>query len=91
MAEACGETKLINRYGFHIRPSTTFAELARKYSSIITVTANGKTTDAKSPLGLMQLSVRQGTVIKIFACGDDAAIAVQALQDHVDSRFGGIE
>jgi phosphocarrier protein len=89
--EASQEVTIINKYGFHARPSTTFSQLARCFKSVIKVETNGLSGDGKSVMGLMSLGAPQGTVIRIIAQGEDAIAAVKALSEHVTDRFGGIE
>ena len=89
--EASAETVIVNKYGFHARPSTSFSALAKGFSAAITVEVNGQDVDGKSIMGLMSLGAAQGTHLTIRADGVDAAEAVAQLKAHVDDRFGGIE
>ena len=88
---ASARTTIRNKYGFHVRPSTSFSQLAATFSSDIQVTAGEMTADAKSIIGLLTLGALCGTSITINAKGDDAAAAVQALKELVESSFNGIE
>lgn len=85
------EAEILNKYGFHARPSTSFSTLAGQFQSTINVHVDGVCVDGKSIMGLMSLGAQQGTKIRIVAEGDDEAEAAQALKAHVDERFGGIE
>ncbi len=86
-----GKTKLINAHGFHVRPSTTFAALATKFSAKIEVSANGAPpVDGKATIMLMTMGASQGTEITVTAEGSDAQEAVDALVAHIDDSFGGI-
>ena len=89
--EATVECTIINKYGFHARPSTSFSALASSFQSNIIVSANGSEVDGKSIMGLMSLGAPSGAKITITANGKDAQQAADALREHVDSRFGGIE
>jgi phosphotransferase system HPr (HPr) family protein len=91
MGKAVSQTTIQNKYGFHARPSTSFALLAKTFSSAITIEVNGVQVDGKSVMALMSLGAMQGTVVRIHGNGDDAGKAVAALKAHVDDRFGGIE
>ncbi len=82
---------ILNTYGFHARPSTTFSQIARGFEASITIETDGQTADAKSVMELMSLGAEQGRKIHIRAEGADAESAVAALKAHVDDRFGGIE
>jgi len=85
------EATILNKYGFHARPSTSFSTLAKQFTATVVVATNGMEVDGKSIMGLMSLGAPQGTVIAIRAEGADAEAAVAALRAHVDDRFGGIE
>lgn len=85
------EAVILNKYGFHVRPTTSFTKLANTFSSQITVEYQDQVVDAKSVIGLMSLGAIQGARIRIIAEGEDAEEAVAALRAHVDDRFGGID
>jgi PTS hybrid protein len=79
-----GEAVLVNRDGLHARPAADFVTRASAYSSAITV--NGQ--NAASLLGVMALGLTRGAHVVIEATGDDAADAVTALVELIDSGFG---
>lgn len=85
------DAEIINQYGFHARPSTSFSTLAKQFKSSVTVAADGAEVDGKSIMGLMSLGVQQGKVIRIQADGEDEQEALAALTAHVADRFGGID
>lgn len=91
MAHATTDVTILNRYGFHVRPSTSFSQLALRYPCDIEVAMDSQTVDAKSVMGLMTLGAVCGTCIVIRAEGDQAEEAVCALKELVESRFGGID
>ena len=65
--------------GLHTRPAAAFAARAAGFRSAIAVHKGEMTADAKSPLLLLTLGVRQGDRIVISADGPDAEAAVEAL------------
>ncbi|MCC8180131.1 MAG: HPr family phosphocarrier protein, partial [Planctomycetes bacterium] len=81
----------LNKYGFHVRPSTQFMQKAREYQSEITVEVENTRADGKSIMQLMALGAMQGTKVKIFARGCDAQEAVTSLVSLIQGRFGGID
>ena len=89
--EASAETPILNKYGFHVRPSTQFMQKAREYSADITVEVDGIKADGKSIMQLMALGAMQDAIVKISAVGDDAEEAVANLVSLIQSRFGGID
>lgn len=74
--------------GLHARPAALFVQTASRFRSQIEVTANGKTVNAKSMMAVLSLGARQGTQLEITAEGDDAAEALAALRELVESNFG---
>jgi Phosphotransferase System HPr (HPr) Family len=89
--EASGESTILNKYGFHVRPSTQFMQKAREFKSDITVEVNNLRADGKSIMQLMALGAMQGAIVKISAKGADAEEAVAVLCALVQDRFGGID
>lgn len=66
------EITITNPAGLHARPAAEFVKRAKASPSKITVTANDKTVNAKSMLGILKLGATQGTTIAIAIDGDDA-------------------
>lgn len=85
------ETKILNKYGFHVRPSTQFMQMARDFSSEITVEVDDLRADGKSIMQLMALGAMQGAPVKITAIGPDSKEAIKDLVELIESRFGGID
>jgi phosphoenolpyruvate-protein phosphotransferase (PTS system enzyme I) len=67
--------------GLHARPATEFVKLARAFASDIEVVRDGKSANAKSPVKLMLLGVKEDDEIVVRASGVDEAAAVDALCD----------
>lgn len=83
---------IVNKYGFHVRPTTAFVKLAMQYKSAITVRLpGGMSADGKNMMMLMTLGATCGTTIRITADGEDAQTALAALVELVKGRFGGID
>ena len=80
--------KVTNKSGIHARPASVFVQTAAKFKSKVTVTAKGKTVDAKSILMIMSMGLVQDTEIVIKAEGEDASTAVKALVELVQAKFG---
>lgn len=89
--EVSVETKILNKYGFHVRPSTQFMQKAREFKSDITVEVESLRADGKSIMQLMALGAMQDSVVRITAKGPDAKEAVANLLALIKSRFGGID
>ena len=80
--------KVTNKSGIHARPASVFVQTAAKFKSKVTVTAKGKTVDAKSILMIMSMGLVKETEIVIKAEGEDASTAVKALVELVQAKFG---
>ena len=63
----------------HARPAADFVRAAMKFSSQVTVHANGREANAKSLLSILALGAKRGTTLRLSAEGDDAAAALDAL------------
>ena len=85
------ETPIINKYGFHVRPSTQFMQKAREFEAEIKVEVETAAADGKSIMQLMALGAMQGAMVRIAAHGADAQEAVNALVSLIQGRFGGID
>ncbi len=79
---------LINPQGLHMRPAGTFASAMGKFASTVTVVANGKETNGKSPMALMAAGLSCGTEIEIKCDGADEADALAAAVELVKSGIG---
>jgi PTS hybrid protein len=75
---------IVNRDGLHARPAAEFVKLASTFP--VRVTVNGK--DAKSLLGIMSMGLTKGSSVEIASTDPEAADAVNALADLVESGFG---
>lgn len=68
-----------NRLGLHARPAALLVQVTNNFESNIVFEANGDKTNAKSIMGILQLSLGHGGRIKIYAEGKDAEQAVEAI------------
>jgi phosphotransferase system HPr (HPr) family protein len=63
----------------HARPAGALAVAAGRFASAVSVTADGRTADAKSVLGVMGLGATSGQHITVAAEGPDAEEAVATI------------
>ena len=84
---AKGTVTVVNPQGLHARPVDLFTKLANRFESEIKVTKEDKHVDGKSILDVLTLAAEQGTQLTIEANGDDAAAAISALTELVESGF----
>ncbi len=67
---------ITNPAGLHARPAAEFVKRAKASPSTITVTARGKTVNAKSMLGILKLGATSGTTISVEVEGDDGEAVI---------------
>jgi phosphoenolpyruvate-protein phosphotransferase len=67
------------RHGLHARPAALLAQKAKSFGAPATLTAHGRSANARSVVAIMALGVRQGDELTIQASGTDAALSVASL------------
>lgn len=82
------ELIISNTLGLHARPAAMFVQLASTFSSDITVERGKERVNGKSIMGIMMLAAGKGLKITVTAEGEDAAQAVDALEELVNGKFG---
>ena len=63
----------------HARPAGALAVAAGRFASAVSVTADGRTADAKSVLGVMGLGATSGQHVTVTAEGPDSQEAVATI------------
>ena len=82
------ELQIINKRGLHARASAKFVQTVDGFDAAITVSKDGMTVGGTSIMGLMMLAASPGTSILVTACGNQAAEALEALDELIRNRFG---
>ena len=77
-----------NPTGLHARPAANLAKAAAGVSSKITLTANGKTVQAKSALMIMSAAIKCGTEVVVAAEGENEAADLKAIVELIESGLG---
>ena len=79
-----------NRRGLHARASAKFVTLAAEQPCTVRVEkeGGGEAVTGTSIMGLMMLGAAMGDSIVISADGDGAEMAVAALAELVEAKFG---
>ena len=80
-----GEFAIRSEMGLHARPAGQFVELASRFASEIEVGRDGEWVDGRSVLSLLSLAAGTGSSLRIRATGPDAAEAVKALGELLES------
>lgn len=79
---------ICNKRGLHARASAKFVKCAESYQARISVSRDGQTVGGTSIMGLMMLAALPGCRISVVAEGPEADVALQALAELVEDRFG---
>ena len=77
-----------NKVGLHARSAALFAQTARQFRSEIIVWNKDRFANATDVVKLVTLAIYQGTEILVRAEGEDAELALAALQNLVENNFG---
>lgn len=70
---------IVHRQGLHARPAALFVQLAKRFTSRVTVKKGRKIVDGKSIMGLLTLAAGPGARISIVTDGPDAEEALRQL------------
>lgn len=88
MSELIQRTVTIrNKLGLHARAATKLAKLSHQFDAKVYIVQNEQKVDASSVMCLLLLASGQGRDIDIVAEGHDAAAAVDAIANLIESRF----
>jgi phosphocarrier protein len=82
------EVKIINRLGLHARPAAMLVQKATKFKSEIKLKKGDLEVNGKSIMGVMMLAAEMGSTLLITAEGEDEVVAVQALIEIIQNKFG---
>ena len=69
-----------NKQGLHARPAALFVQIANKFDARITVSRDEEEVNGKSIMGILMLGAEKGSSIVIQADGEDAQMAMVALE-----------
>ena len=75
------------RQGLHARPAALLAQRAKAFGAQSTLTAHGRSANARSVVAIMALGVRQGDELTIRASGADAAQSVAGIVSGVQEAL----
>ena len=88
MPEVKKEIEIVNRLGMHARPAARLVQLTSRFSSDIIFKRGSDQVNGKSIMGVLMLAAPYGSTIKVIARGDDAAAAINEIEDLFRSKFG---
>jgi multiphosphoryl transfer protein len=75
------------RQGLHARPAALLAQRAKSFGAQASLSAHGRTANARSVVAIMALGVRQGDELSIQASGADAAQSVASLVAGIEEAL----
>ncbi|MFV2090709.1 MAG: HPr family phosphocarrier protein [Pseudomonadales bacterium] len=85
---AAATLTIINRLGLHARAAGKLVNLAKSFSSEITVSRGSDEVDGKSIMKVMLLAAPVDTEISLKVTGEDENEALDALVALINDRFG---
>ena len=91
MSNQTRQIEIVNRKGLHARASAKLAELALSLPTIVTVSFEGESADARSIMDLLCLGAGIGSVVSLSAEGDEAAAALDAVAALFQDGFGELD
>ena len=65
------ESTITDEVGIHARPTGLLVKEAKNYDSVIKVTKDGKSAEAKKLMALMGLGVKKGDTVTVSVEGGD--------------------
>lgn len=72
--------------GLQARQAALFVQEANRYSADLFIEKDEKKVNAKSIMGIMSLAIASGTEVTLFADGNDAEVAINALATIIENE-----
>ena len=83
--------RIVNKLGLHARASAKLTQTAARFASNVFISRNGRRVNAKSIMGVMMLAAGMGSTVELEAEGEDAAAAIDAIEQLFAEKFGEAE
>ncbi len=82
--------RIKSELGLHARAAAKLVELTSQFESDIKLSRLNveEQVDAKSILGILLMAAAKGTEIEVMTDGKDEEVAMEAVMQLVDNRFG---
>jgi len=87
MSKVVKKVEIKNKLGLHARAAALLVQTVNRFSSTVTFSKDGHSTDGRSIMGVLTLAAAQGSKIQVEANGDDAERVVRAIEKLIDNRF----
>ncbi len=88
MMKARRKRSISNKLGLHESAYAKFVSVANQYACEVEVARGNKHVNGKSIMGIMMLAASKGTELEISTEGKDAEVALDAINDLINNRFG---
>lgn len=82
------QVTLINRLGLHARAAAKLVNLAKTYSSRVSLAKDGNAVDGKSIMNILLLAAPVDTLLDLEVEGEDEQEAFDAIVQLIGDRFG---
>jgi len=79
---------IINRLGLHARAATRLVNCASEFKAEVLVKKGTRSVNGKSIMGVLTLAAAIGTELTIEADGEDEDLAMAAVIQLINNRFG---
>lgn len=73
--------------GIHARPAGELVKEAKKYSSRITISKDGKSVEATKLMAVMGLGVKCGQTVEIAVEGEDEQTAYEGIKNFFEKNL----
>ena len=82
------EVVIVNKLGLNASASAKLAQLAGTFQCDVLLERKGRKVNAKSLMGVMMLAAGQGSRLVLEADGPDETVALDAIAELIEDRFG---
>lgn len=74
------EYTITDEVGIHARPAGILAKKVKEFNSVVTISKDGKSAEAKKLMAVMGLGVKQGQTVTVTVEGADEETAVVEIE-----------
>ena len=82
------DTEIINKLGLHARAAAKLVKLCSGFDSDVNMEKAGRQVNCKSIMGVMMLAAGCGSKVRITTEGSDEDVAMKAVRDLIEDKFG---
>ncbi len=80
--------EVVNELGLHARAAARLVQTAKQFRSDVVLRVGGRETEARSILGVLLLGAGRGARLTVRCLGEDERVAMAAVCDLIETRFG---